>query len=163
VTHKSQINNFSISILKWFSSWKWQYTAWYSLCANEMIWHNHLLLQNCYIVIIMAVLLLSYEDKNNLKWKLQVLQTLKKKFKIGMNLITSDTLAFCIIGKKKLAEYEVHSVNSNSFTLYPTVTSLQFQRTLCEWRVTTLILGYGTFNAQSDVYPTNTRACLKAA
>ena len=51
----------------------------------------------------MAALLLSYEDKNNLKWKLQVLQALKKKSKIGINLITSDTQAFCITGKEKLA------------------------------------------------------------
>ena len=80
----------------------------------------------------MAVLLLSYEDKNHLKLKLQVLQALKKKSNTGMNLITSDTQAFCIIGKKKLAESEVHPINSNSCTLSPTLTSLQFQRTLCE-------------------------------
>ena len=76
-------------------------------------------------------------------------------------MITSYTQAFCIIGKKKLAESEVHPMNSNSFTLSPTFTSLQFQRTLCEWTVTTLILQYGTFSAQSDVYLINTFACLK--
>jgi len=87
----------------------------------------------------------------------------KKKSKIGMNLITSDTQAFCIIGKKKLAESEVHPTNSNACTLSPIFTSLQFERTLCERTVTTLILGYGTCNVQSVVHPANTFACLKTA
>jgi hypothetical protein len=107
VAHKSQIENFSIPILKGSHVCS-DNTQHKSLCANDITTFAAELLLNCNI---MAALLLLREVTSDTSFT--------QKSKTGMDLIISYIQAFCIIGKKKLIASEVHQITVTQSQYFP--------------------------------------------